>query len=324
MCRVVQQPSPDVVVDLERLLLAQAHAISRRQLKALGLADQYARTLVESDRWQRLHPGVYVAHNAEVTYLTKVWAALLFAGPRALASYRTAAYLHGLLDEPPGEVHLTVPSAQQVSARSGLRIHRHARVAMQRQPGPQPARTTVEETVLDLVSECAGADAVIAILTGACRRRLTTRRRLLAASMLRPRLRWRAVVIEVLGPDGIESVLEWRYFRDVEQAHGLPRGVRQAVRVRGGRRERRDVEYKGYRLIVELDGRRYHDGEQAFRDMARDNASAVDGEVVLRYGWFDVARTPCEVAAQVVAVLRRAGWAGAFRRCPRCPRSLSV
>ena len=49
--------------------------------------------------------------------------------------------------------------------------------------------------------------------------------------------------------------------------------------------------------------------------MRRDNAAAVDGRTVLRYGWADVAGRPCEVAAQVADVLRAAGWRGVLRRC---------
>src|SRR5689334_16353880 len=41
---------------------------------------------------------------------------------------------------------------------------------------------------------------------------------------------------------------------------------------------------------------------------------------VLRYGWADVAGRPCEVAEQVAAMLRIAGWAGQPAPCrPACP-----
>jgi len=36
----------------------------------------------------------------------------------------------------------------------------------------------------------------------------------------------------------------------------------------------------------------------------------IAGEATLRYGWADVLGRPCEVAAQVVAVLRARGWTG--------------
>jgi hypothetical protein len=39
------------------------------------------------------------------------------------------------------------------------------------------------------------------------------------------------------------------------------------------------------------------------------------GLTVLRYGWIDVDRRACLVAAQVATVLRRLGWPGSARYC---------
>lgn len=307
--------------DLPALLERQARVASRPQLLAAGLSDQELRTLVTSGRWQRGYPGTYIAHNGPLPYMARLWAALLYAGRDAMASHQTAAYLHRILSAAPAQIHLTVPSDRRVVPQAGLVVHLSRRASDQRHVAALPPRTRPEETVLDLVDGCSRPDDVVGLLAAACQRGITTPRRLLASSRLRKKLRWRRLLMEALGGirSGIESVLEWRYFRDVEQPHGLPRGVRQAVRVRDGRRERHDVKYKGYAVIVELDGQQYHEGEEVFRDMARDNASAADGEAVLRYGYFDVSLRPCQVAAQVVAVLRRAGWTGKFRRCPRCP-----
>jgi very-short-patch-repair endonuclease len=80
-----------------------------------------------------------------------------------------------------------------------------------------------------------------------------------------------------------------------------------------------DVRYERYRLIVELDGRAAHPEQQRWRDIRRDNASAAEGCVTLRYSWFDVTQRTCAVAAEVGGVLRSRGWAGRPRRCgPGC------
>jgi len=39
----------------------------------------------------------------------------------------------------------------------------------------------------------------------------------------------------------------------------------------------------------------------------------------MRFGFGDVAGSPCLVAAQVAHVLGQRGWAGPFRRCSACP-----
>jgi very-short-patch-repair endonuclease len=96
-------------------------------------------------------------------------------------------------------------------------------------------------------------------------------------------------------------------------------GSRQYAVTRAGGRTYDDVRYAEFGVVVELDGRAAHPDETRWRDMARDNASVVDGRRVLRYGWADVASQPCEVAAQVATVLGVAGWRGMLRRCRRCP-----
>jgi very-short-patch-repair endonuclease len=111
-------------------------------------------------------------------------------------------------------------------------------------------------------------------------------------------------------------MLELRYFRRVERAHGLPHGRRQ--RRRG--RWYDDVDYAEYGVSVELDGRAAHPAELAFRDHRRDNAAVLTGARVLRYGFADVAHPPCAVAREVAAVLNAAGWSGRPRSCgPACP-----
>lgn len=109
------------------------------------------------------------------------------------------------------------------------------------------------------------------------------------------------------------------HLRDVERAHRLPQGSRQYAVRRPGGRWYDDVRYARFGVTVELDGRAAHPDEARWRDMRRDNAAAVDGRRVLRYGWTDVAGQPCAVAAQVATVLRASGWAGPVRRCgPHC------
>ena len=83
-------------------------------------------------------------------------------------------------------------------------------------------------------------------------------------------------------------MLELCYLRNVERAHGLPRGERQVPAIGIAGRIYRDVEYKTYRTVVELDGRAAHPESDRWRDMRRDNASVVAGRWVLRYGPSDI------------------------------------
>ena len=76
-------------------------------------------------------------------------------------------------------------------------------------------------------------------------------------------------------------------------------------------------------MCVELDGQAAHPAGARWRDIHRDNANAADGIITLRYSWADINERPCEVAAEIAAVLRSRGWTGRPRHCgPTCPLAL--
>ena len=172
--------------------------------------------------------------------------------------------------------------------------------------------------MLDLADDTAAVEDVVTLLLSACQRRLTTAARLRHAAQRRSRMRWRALVKDVLADvvDGVQSTLERRYVRDVERPHGLPRGRRNKGEGERGHRRYRDVRYRRWRLVVELDGRAAHPEEWKERDDLRDNDILADeGVRTLRYGWRSVTGKPCATAAQVADVLRSNGWTGSLRAC---------
>ncbi len=138
----------------------------------------------------------------------------------------------------------------------------------------------------------------------------------------RKKMRWRPELDDVLAAagDGIHSVLEYRYLRDVERAHGLPRSKHQVRVVIDGRAAYRDAYYEQYRLAVELDGRLAHPDEERWRDNRRDNKAGALGIQTARYGWRDVYGRACETAVLQAQILRRRGWQGTPRPCSAdCP-----
>ena len=89
--------------------------------------------------------------------------------------------------------------------------------------------------------------------------------------------------------------------------------------VRGRRSAYRDVLYEEYLVAVEVDGAIAHPAEDKWLQARRDNAAAADGTITLRYSWADIVTRPCEVAAEIGAVLLGRGWPGGPRRCgPAC------
>jgi len=308
---------------LRNLARHQSGIVCRSQALKAGLSMGMIKFRVSSGRWQQVYPGVYATFTGASGSGAQLWAALLWAGPGAMLSHETAAELQRLADKPVQTIHVTVPGHRRVRPIPGLSIHRSGRAVEAAEPNSNPPRTRVEETVLDLTQAAASFDDVCGWVTRAFARELTDQERLRAAMRQRTRLRWRADLHDLVSAaaSGDHSVLEYRYDRDVERAHGLPEPVRQAAFVGpDGRRGRRDRLYKKYGVVVELDGQVAHQTEDVWRDKARDNAAAMDGQQSLRYGWAQVRWHPCATALQVAAVLRRHGWDGWPRPCsPGCP-----
>jgi hypothetical protein len=308
---------------LRELARVQHGVFSRRQALRAGLTADLVRSRVRRRTWRPLLPGVYTILTGAPGRSAQLWAAVLYAGPGALLSHETAAELAGLADKSSEQIQLSIPGERRVVARPGISIHRSDRVLEAAQAHTYPPRTRVEETVLDLTQASATFDDVCGWVTKAFARDLTDEASLLAAIAQRPKLRWRADLhgLIVAAASGDHSVLEFRYERDVERAHGLPAAALQVPFAKqGGRRGRRDRVYEDYAVVVELDGQLAHPTENQWRDRARDNAAAVTGKQTLRYGWADVRQHPCATAAQVARVLRRHGWQGMPRPCScGCP-----
>ncbi|HEY1616493.1 MAG TPA: hypothetical protein VGG25_02685 [Streptosporangiaceae bacterium] len=210
---------------------------------------------------------------------------------------------------------------RRIGVVPGLAVHLSGRAELAGHPTLTPARTRVEETVLDLVDAATTLDDAYGWVARALGRRLTTQAHLRRALADRGRNRWRKELTELLSPDwaGAHSVLEYRYVRGVERPHGLPGGVRQARARRGRAVIYRDVLYEEYALAVELDGQAAHPAELRWKDIHRDNAAAADGVTTLRFGWLDVTQSPCLVAAQVAQVLGLRGYSGGRSCSPACP-----
>jgi Transcriptional regulator, AbiEi antitoxin len=308
---------------LRNLARHQSGVVSRSQALRAGFSADMIKFRVRSGWWRPVHRGVYLTFTGTLGHSAQLWAALLGAGPGAILSHETAAELQRLSDRPAETIHVTVPWPRRIAAARGVSLHRSRQAGQIVLERSNPPQTRVEETVLDLTQTAASFDDVCGWVTRAVARDLTDAGRLQAAMDLRTRLRWRAGLQELIAAatSGDHSVLEYRYDRDVERAHGLPEPVRQAPFAGpDGRRGRRDRLYRDYGVVVELDGRLAHAAEDQWRDKARDNAAAVTGQQTLRYDWTQVTRHACTTAAEVAAVLRVHGWDGWPRPCsPGCP-----
>ncbi len=300
----------------------QDGVLTRAQLLASGVNRDLISSRLDSGRWQRLYPGVYAIFSGPPARTAQMWAAVLKAGNGAMLSHRTAAEADGMIPQPSGAIHLTVPACRHVADIPGVVLHRSRLAEEMIHPVRRPPRTRLEETVLDLAGSAANFDDAFDWLCLACGGRFTTPAALRKTMAGRGKLRWRGEIRVALGDisEGVLSGLERHYLTDVERPHHLPAGVRQVRARRGEQTQYRNVLYEEFGVVVETDGRAAHPDTAWRLDRARDNAAAAAGLTTLRYTWASVRFRPCEVAAEVAVVLRNRGWLGQPRRCgSHCP-----
>ncbi|EKT83116.1 hypothetical protein WSS_A08409 [Rhodococcus opacus M213] len=331
--------------EFQRVLDYQHGLVTARQLRGLGISTRQIQHMVESGQWSAVLHGVYAVTNGPLDRPMRLWAALLFGGPRAILSHRTAAEEWGLMPvAPDGPIHVTVPyglsaepqepTYRKVGRRSdrpvpregdllhpGVVVHRsraHAHILVP----TLPPRTSRADTVVDLAVAEPSAVAAARVLVSAVTGSDIPVHELLRRIEQRPPRRYRKALTDALTfvSGGVQSILEHRYAVDVELAHGLPAARRQSPVFVDGRTLYEDVDYSdsGVPLFVRLDGLRYHSSRSvALRDRRRGNAAELAGKATLVYGWDEVTRRSCEVAAEVRTVLERGGWSGP-NPCPRC------
>ena len=147
----------------------------------------------------------------------------------------------------------------------------------------RPLRTDRVQTILDLAAKVP-TDLLLTMLSEAIGRQGVRPAEILEALAEVQRHPQRRLLEEVLAQvsDGVRSPLERRYRQQVERAHGLPTARRQQSPIGAGDA---DAWYDDFGLLVELDGKAFHEGQQQFRDLERDNRHALVALTTLRYGW---------------------------------------
>ncbi len=293
--------------ELWELARSQAGVLSTSQAAAHGLTRSIIQRLLDDRLLWQITRGLY-GLSPDPTWEGLAWGGFLLGGCGAVLGLRSAGHLHGINPQPE-VVDVLVP--RRLRSRGHWRFHR-----LRATGTGEPPRTPIEATALHLAADASG-DSVFSVLSRALGTRRTTAERMLAALTTMPDLPQGDLLCEVLGDiaTGVHSALEARYRYEVEQLHGLPPGERQAQVVAGAYS---DVAYRPWKVVVELDGLLGHQADGAFRDSRRDNRSVLVGYTPLRFGWADIAHSPCDVAAVVARALKQRGWPDDLAQCPKC------
>lgn len=245
-----------------------------------------------------------------VSWHSEVLAAVLGAGPGAVASHRTAAALWQLEGIRRVKPEITVPRGRRYR-RDGVTVHQSGDLDRVESRVVEGIPTTpVARTLLDLGAVMPNKLVHVA-LDDARRRRLTQWNALLDTLVVHARrgrdgvATLRAILDEHFGEVvATDSGFERLVFIALRDA-GLPRPTLQhEVRI-GQRTYRIDLAYPDNRLAIELDGS-VHLQERTWQaDHIRQNALVNAGWTVLRYTWKDYRQEFSRMVQEIRAALNR-------------------
>lgn len=304
------------------VLRAQQGLATRRQLMQGGLGRRELERLVASGELVRERVGLYrdrpLPRQGEHLlsggipdegYVAQVRAELLHRGDGARAARLTAAVLWGFdMQVEPTRICLDLPHGASCAGHLDIRTSRRDdAVLWAALPGAAPLRVTPPvTTVLDCAAALPLAQAVTIVDSALRRRRCSLR-------ALQEGVRRRR---GTAGAEHLWNVLRWcdpksgsvleSLLRVLLALAGLPLPKTQVVLTDPltGRVQRVDFAWPQHRLVVECDGRRWHDPSDARdADRRRDNTCAILGWTVLRFTWAEVVHQPDAVIAAVRAAL---------------------
>jgi hypothetical protein len=280
---------------IAELAAAQFGVVTRGQLLAAGFRSTVISRQVRDGRLHRLHPGVYaVGHRILVPNGHRL-AAVLACGAGAALSHSSAAALHGLW-RTSARMHVTVPRTGPHS-RPGLVVHRVRRLAGEEVTAVAGIPvTTVARTALDVAEE-APPHIVASLLERMERANVFDLSELNATIDRNPGRHGAKVLLGALDVEAPSARELQRRFLALCRDHGLPEPEREVpigpYHV--------DFLWRDARLVVETDGRAWHEVRAAFeRDRQRDLHLAALGLQVLRVTWRMVTRQAAQLAATLL------------------------
>ena len=300
----------DLYLQLTAKATLQHGVFNREQATKCGISRAVLLRRLRNGGLNSPYPSVYVVNGSPATWERAVAVAVMSCAG-GVASHATASHLWDLAKRPR---IIEVTMASKGRPEREFVIHRSTDLAESDKtivngiPCTSPARTLVD------VGIPWGEGFVIRCLSEAVRRGLTTDKEV--ATVLHRVARrgrngvgpMRNVLMERLGWNNVtESMMEDEFLR-IMKAAGVDLPEPQlSIHRRGGRLIARvDFVYHQYKLVIELDGERYHSDRDSFRkDRRKQNALVLEGYRVLRFTYFDVFAAPEYVVSQVVAAIAR-------------------
>ncbi|MGH8959208.1 MAG: type IV toxin-antitoxin system AbiEi family antitoxin domain-containing protein [Acidimicrobiia bacterium] len=282
----------------------QAGYVTRRQALACGMSADAIDRRVRSRRWIRAKPGLYMIPGFVPTLRGRLMAATVTLG--AVVSHESAAELHNLPGVQRGLAVVTVPTRKtnrfpdvvvhqstdltsaQVVDREGLAVTSAVRTTIDLASKKKPRVIGKIMDHLVVRGEASVEDFVHAVGE--------------LARHGKPGMQTMHKVLEVRTGEGFmgESELEMHGLRLLREWGFPDPKLQYPLPWRSARKGRVDFAYPSVRLIIEVDGRRWHSTLDAFEeDRLRDNHAQLAGWRVLRITYRMLMDEPEMVRAMV-------------------------
>ena len=284
-----------------RIAAVQKTLATTEQLLACGLGDDAVAYRLATGRLHVVFRGVYSFGCGELPPYARELAGLLACGEQSFVSHQSAAYVWGVRETAPSEVHVTVVGGGNRS-RDGLRVHRVQdidRREVRRREGlwvSSPARVCLE------IAATTPAELPDVIDAGLGNRRLS--RRDLEAVLSRHRgRRGAARLAAILGDESAMTITRSRAEKAMVKLIRDGRLPQPEVNGRLGP-YRPDFMWRSHHLIVELDSYGFHGGPHAFQtDREKDLFYRDAGFDVLRFTRMHVVHEPATVLVRLTQAL---------------------
>jgi very-short-patch-repair endonuclease len=281
--------------------MTKRRVFTRDEARAFGLSPAQIRQRVNSGVWVEPFPRVYAYAATELTPALLRRAALLWAGPDAALSHRSAAALWQLDGLTEGAPEITVMSQRKSRDGSALTYRRPnlARSDVTHRDGLRC--TNPVRTIIDLAAVIP-SEALEIAFESARRRRLVTidalraRHEALTGTGRNGAAQLRTLLQQLDGRAAAESVFEVKVARLLRRS-ALPVPVQQYP----VGRYRLDFAWPEARVALECDGRTYHNDFEA--DRARWSQIAACGWRIVFVTWTEATREPRRVITNVAAAL---------------------
>jgi very-short-patch-repair endonuclease len=269
----------------------QRGVVARRQLLACGVSRDAIAGQLRRGELVPLHRGVYAVGHGWLVPDARVIAAALACGPTAVASHRTAADLHDLRNSTHSRPSMAVARGRSKPI-PGVDVHRRTLLPDEITTVRGIRVTTVARTLVDLAA--VEPPHRIARLVDRAIELDRYDQRALDAQFARPRPGTGALrrILHDRDPDSHRLKLELEHaMHALIRAHDLPRPEVNAWLPEHNLSP--DLLWRGHRLVVELDGRRFHTAPTAFEGDRRKTADLqAAGYTVRRFTWRQVTTDP--------------------------------